>query len=172
MTELALRPAAFYRRMPESRSVHGSLGFAAACAVISTSLTELLKLAGVSGEWPGTLGALRLIGVGGVMWLVFVLAVTGLLHLLVRLLAGKGRRGPWTTLKVSGYGSAAQLGSWIPYIGWLFDLYLFYLLMVGVREAHRTSEDRAIVIVLIPLFLVFVAIMVVSIIGIRDALAP
>lgn len=169
VTEVALRPAAFFRRVPETRSVSGALGFAAACAVISTAMTELLRLAGISGDWSGAFGALKLIGLAGVFWLTFVLALTGLLHLLVRLLAGRRQRGLGVTLKISCYGSAAQLGSWIPYLGWLFDLYLFYLLMVGVREAHRADEDRAIVVVLVPLFLVFVGLVVFSILRMRAA---
>ncbi len=73
-------------------------------------------------------------------------------------------------MKVVGYSSTAQLGSWLPYIGWLFDLYFLYLVMVGVREAHRTSEDRAIIAILIPMFLIFFAILVVSLLGIRGSM--
>lgn len=148
----------------------GALIFAAACAAVSTALAELVTLTGLSVDWRGIGYALEIAGLGAGLWLVFVVLFTGFLHLLVRLLAGGGRRGIGTTMKVVGYGSTAQLGSWLPYIGWLFDLYFLYLVMVGVREAHRTSEDRAIIAILIPMFLIFFAILVVSLLGIRGSM--
>lgn len=148
----------------------GSLLFAAACAVISLLLAELVTLTGLPGDWRGPGYALEIAGLGAGLWLAFVVAFTGFMHLLVRLLAGSGRRGIGTTMKVVGYSSAAQLASWLPYVGWLFDLYFLYLVMVGVREAHRTSEDRAIIIILIPLFLIFFATLVVSLLGIRGSM--
>lgn len=147
-----------------------SLLFAAACAAISTTAAELATLTGLSGDWRGPGYALEVAGIGAGLWLAFVVLFTGVLHLLVRLLAGDGRRGIGTTAKIVGYSSTAQLGSWVPYIGWLFDLYFLYLVMVGVREAHRASEDRAIIVILIPMFLIFLAILIVSIAGIRGSM--
>ena len=169
-SEVALRPAAFFRETAGAQSVPGALIFAAACAAISIALSELTTLTGLSGEWRGMRFALENVGIGAGLWLVFVVLFTGFMHLLVRLLAGRGRRGTGTTMKMIGYSSTAQLGSWLPYVGWLFDLYFLYLVMVGVREAHRTSEDRAIIAILIPLFLIFFSVLVVSLLGIRGSM--
>lgn len=170
VVEVVLRPAAFFRDTAGAQSVPGALIFAVACAAISTALAELSTLTGLSGEWRGMGYALEIAGLGAGLWLAFVVVFTGFMHLLVRLLAGRGRRGVGTTMKIVGYSSTAQLGSWLPYVGWLFDLYFLYLVMVGVREAHRTSEDRAIIVILIPLFLIFFAILIVSLLGIRGSM--
>lgn len=170
VAEVALRPAAFFREVAGAQSVPATLIFAAACAAISIALSELVTITGLSGDWQGLSYALENVGLGAGLWLVFVVVFTGFMHLLVRILAGRGRRGIGTTMKVIGYSSTAQLGSWLPYVGWLFDLYFLYLVMVGVREAHRTSEDRAIIAILIPMFLIFFAILVVSLLGIRGSM--
>ena len=168
--EVVLRPAAFFRDTAGAQSVPGALIFAVACAAISTALAELATLTGLSGEWRSIGYALEIAGLGAGLWLAFVVVFTGFMHLLVRLLAGRGRRGIGTTMKIIGYSSTAQLGSWLPYLGWLFDLYFLYLVMVGVREAHRTSEDRAIIVILIPLFLIFFSVLIVSLLGIRGSM--
>ncbi|MDN5698427.1 MAG: YIP1 family protein, partial [Rubrobacter sp.] len=170
VTEVALRPAAFFARIAGGKGVMASLLFAAACATISTAAAELATLTGLSGDWQGPGYALEIAGIGAGLWLAFVVLFTGVLHLLVRLLAGSGSRGIGTTAKIVGYSSTAQLASWLPYIGWLFDLYFLYLLMIGVKEAHRASEDRAIIVILIPMFVIFLAILVISIAGIRGSM--
>jgi hypothetical protein len=91
---------------------------------------------------------------------------TGILHLLVVLIAGSRRSGFGGTLRVSAYAYLTSLVSWIPYVGWIASLYSIYLAIVGIREVHNTSTGRATIIVLMPAIVVLLLALAAIVLGI------
>jgi hypothetical protein len=86
--------------------------------------------------------------IGGVIGLVIL---SGILHLLVRLIIGARNSGFEATFRVASYITVANLVSWIPIIGALVALvYGIYLAIVGIREMHDATTGKAALIVLIP----------------------
>ena len=64
-------------------------------------------------------------------------------HLLVRFFVKPTDTNYYATFRVFAYTLAVALVSWIPVAGPLATLYWFYLLFVGVRELHATTNGRA-----------------------------
>jgi hypothetical protein len=83
---------------------------------------------------------------------ILLLLFTAWVHLLVWL-AG-GRKGIFRTFKALTYGlTPSYLLHWIPFIGFLFDLWAIILMTLGIRELQEISSGRALVVM-------FIAIMV------------
>lgn len=95
-----------------------------------------------------------------VFFYVFGLAMSfvsaGIIHLLAKLLKGKGDYS--ATYKACIYGATpTYLLGWIPFVGWIPTLYSIYLTMKGISKLHTVSMIRAFVIVfVIPLILLFI----------------
>lgn len=82
---------------------------------------------------------------------------TLILHLFVLMLAPE-RRGIGSTARVICYASGPALLSIVPFVGALAGgIWGLILQVVGIREAHRTSTGRAVVVVLAPIILAFLA---------------
>lgn len=82
---------------------------------------------------------------------------TLILHLFVLMLAPE-RRGMGSTARVICYASGPALLSIVPFVGALAGgIWGLVLQVVGIREAHRTSTGRAVVVVLAPVILAFLA---------------
>jgi hypothetical protein len=78
---------------------------------------------------------------------------TCILHLML-LILGEGRGGFETTFRVLCYSHTADVANAIPLCGGLISLIWFAVLQVlGVAEAHRCSQGKAALAVLLPLLL-------------------
>ncbi len=74
-----------------------------------------------------------------------------LTHVAVRIIVNRESAGLPATFRAVAYPEAAFLFSWLPYVGWVFDLYAFYLAAVGIREIHRTTIWKSVAALLLPL---------------------
>jgi hypothetical protein len=82
---------------------------------------------------------------------------TLILHLFVLMLASE-RRGIGSTARIICYASGPVLLSIVPFVGALAGaIWGLVLQVVGIREVHRTSTGRAVVVVLAPIILAFLA---------------
>jgi hypothetical protein len=147
---LVLQPVIFFAELPRRGNFINPLVFALLCYEISAVLGGVLGLAG--GEPDRGLEALVVsiiaAPIGGAIGL---LILSGILHLLVRLIVGAGESGFAATFRVASYATVVNLVGWIPIIGSLVALvYGIYLFTVGIREMHETTTGKAVLIVLIP----------------------
>lgn len=82
---------------------------------------------------------------------------TLILHLFVLMLAPE-RRGLGSTARVICYASGPALLTVVPFVGAVAGgIWGLVLQVVGIREAHRTSTGRAVVVVLAPVVLAFLS---------------
>ena len=164
---VVLQPVGFFAALPRRGSLLNPLIFALICTVISAILGGILRLAGVGEGFvagyglqvPENQGLGEFIGsvifapIGGV---IGVFVVAGIAQLVVRLVVGATNSGFGATFRVASYTGVTSLVSWIPIIGGLLSLYGIYLAVVGIREMHGTTTGKALLVVLIPVFVVVV----------------
>lgn len=95
---------------------------------------------------------------------LFVLAIqTLILHLFVLMLA-PDRRGIGATARVICYASGPVVLSLVPFVGALAGgVWGLVLQVIGVREAHRTTTGRAVVVALAPLLLAVLAVVALAV---------
>ncbi|MDP9378913.1 MAG: YIP1 family protein [Chloroflexota bacterium] len=169
------QPTAFFEQLPRRAGYLNPTVYGVTCAVISALLGfaayELLgvppggsivgptDVAGGTALWV-LLDALALILVG----LFLAAAVT---HVAVRIVVGYENSGLEATFRVMAYSAALFLLDWLPYIGWVFAVYAFYVTLVGIREVHRTTTGKALGALLLPLllFLPFLACFLLSLLA-------
>jgi len=147
---LVFQPAIFFAGLPRRGTFINPLVFALICFEISAILGGLLGMAG--GE-PGTgLEPLVVSIIAAPIAGAIVLGIlSGILHLLVRLIVGAENSGFGATFRVASYAVVVNLISWIPIIGSVIAIiYGIYLSTVGVREMHETTTGKAVLIILIP----------------------
>ncbi len=91
------------------------------------------------------------------------------LHFFVWMLARR-RRGLGATLRVICYAAGPAVFTVVPVAGSLVALvWPIVLTVFGVREAHRTTGGRAAAIVLLPISLLFAALLVLGLLLVRAA---
>jgi hypothetical protein len=147
---LVLQPVVFFTELPMQGNFLNPLVFALICLEISAILGGLLGLAG--GEPSRGLGtfivSIIAAPIGGA---IGVLILSGIWHLLVRLILGARNSGFEATFRVASYISVVNLVSWIPIIGSLIALvYAIYMAIVGIREMHEATTGKAALVVLVP----------------------
>ena len=147
---LVYQPAIFFAGLPRRGNIINPLVFALICYEISAILGGLL---GLSGGEPdrGLVPFVVSIIAAPIAGAIGLVVLSGLMHLLVRLIVGAGNSGFGATFRVASYAIVGNLVSWIPIIGSLIAVvYGIYLSAVGVREMHETTTGKAVLIVLIP----------------------
>ena len=147
---LVFQPGSFFAGLPRRGNLINPLVFALICYEISAILGGLLGLAGGEPDRGLETFVASIIAapIGGAVGL---LILSGILHLLVRLIVGGGNSGFGATFRVASYATVVNLVGWIPIVGSLVALvYAIYLSTVGIREMHETTTGKAALIVLIP----------------------
>ncbi len=147
---LVYQPAIFFARLPRRGNIINPLVFALICYEISAILGGLL---GLSGGEPdrGLVPFVVSIIAAPIAGAIGLVVLSGIMHLLVRLIVGAGNSGFGATFRVASYAIVGNLVGWIPIIGSLIAVvYGIYLSAVGVREMHETTTGKAVLIVLIP----------------------
>ena len=153
VTEVVLHPSRFFTRLPRRESFLNPLLFALLCLGVSNILGGLAELAGMAGFGSVPLGigiyqsfealivSTMAIMVAGAISL-FIAA--GILHELVCRMVGVPNSGYAATFRVVSYATIIGLVSWIPVVGALLALvYGVFLFIVGIREVHDTTTEKA-----------------------------
>ena len=92
---------------------------------------------------------LAIVVVTPVLFAIGTFIGAGVVQLVVRLVVGAANSGFQATFRVLCYAQAVVLGQWIPVVGFLLNLYVIYLQVVGIREMHETTTGRAVGVVVV-----------------------
>jgi hypothetical protein len=169
-------PAAFFRAMPVTGGIGSPLLYAlilgyagivvtaiyefVMTTVIGTSLGSFGDL-GADGEafarmLPALQGGIGLgvkLFLGPVFLVAALFVVAGIMHLGL-LLFGGAARGFEATFRVMCYSEATAVFQVIPICGQLIgSVYMLVLLTIGLAEAHGTTRVKALLAVLLPVFI-------------------
>ncbi|MGH3090461.1 MAG: YIP1 family protein [Rubrobacteraceae bacterium] len=171
---MVLNPVGFFRGMRKSGDFVNPLVFTLICAlvggILAGVLTFLFTL--IVGDFLDAFLQLILQPI----FYVIVAAIgvfvgSGVIHLLVMLLAGQSNAGFEATFRVGAYLGFLYLVSWlgaIPLLGLILTIpiTIWYIVLgvLGIREAHSTTTGRAAAIVLIPVGVVLLLTLVVVVI--------
>jgi hypothetical protein len=170
---LILHPATFFARLRRRGDIAAPLFFAVIANAIGAGLGVLAYAVGLPGishmfavndaaplphpvtidigsfhrTWTAAEPFGGGIGAAIVYWLAGVAGILlfiGMLHLAARLVMGPHTAGPEATFRSVAYASAPQFLVWVPFIGGLCGLYAAYLNVIGLRELHQSTTERAI----------------------------
>jgi hypothetical protein len=158
--DVLFSPQRFFDELPPDGPLRAPVLYFLICSAVTTlisvvaSLTFLAVPAGISVA-TGSLEAGLLVRV----LMLFVLAssivlpilfVAGffasvlILHVFIRLIAGRDQKGLPATLRVSCYSVGAPVAvAWIPLAGILAVFYCFYLHTTGLKRVHEISTARS-----------------------------
>lgn len=162
--ESMLEPGRFFARVPWEAAAARPVLYLLLISVVSAFFTLLWGAAGVERVDVAPVGiSAEELGEGAVLLLNFTLspflALAGLvlstlvLHLFALLLARR-RRGIAATARAVCYASGPGVLAVVPLLGTLAaSIWGVVLLVVGLREAHRTTTVRAVGIVFLPALL-------------------
>jgi len=127
-----------------------------------TAFMSAMMPESVRGEFAASMMAsVGLSGLFNVIWIPIVALIAAfigaaILHLCLMIAGGTkdSESGYEGTFRAYGYTGVAQLGTIVPFIGGLITLvWSVILLVVGMSSMHRISTGKAVVVVLIPMFL-------------------
>jgi hypothetical protein len=167
---LALSPADAFRRMPLTGGIGRPLFYAIVLGWISISFAVLWNvllqgmwlpfmqsaedLAGVGAMYGITIGwSLLMVVLAPLFITIGVFIAAAVLHLMLLMLGGADK-GFEATVRVVCYVNTAQLAGIIPFCGGIIALvWTVVLYVIGFSTAHRTSQGKALVAVLLPVVL-------------------
>jgi hypothetical protein len=167
---LVISPTEAFRRMPVVGGVGRPLFFAIAIGWIGIAVSVVWNvlfqgvslpfvrstedLAGLGAMYGLTVGWALLIAVLAPLFIViYVFVAAAILHLML-LVVGGADNGFEATVRVVCYTHTAELAGLIPCCGWIFGLiWTIVLYVTGFSTAHRTTQGKALVAVLLPLVL-------------------
>ena len=85
---------------------------------------------------------------------------SGILHLMLLIVRG-GKKGYKSTFRVVAYSQAALVWNIIPFMGsWIATVWKLVIQVIGLREIHHISYTKVIVAFLLPVFIIFVLIII------------
>jgi hypothetical protein len=149
---LVRNPIEFFARAPRRGSLLNPLLFALLCLGASNILGGLAESVGITGfgSVPLGIGMYQSFEAFIVSTIATLLAgaislfiAAGILQELVSRMVGEGNSGYGASFRVLCYATVVGLVSWIPIAGPLLALYGFFLLIVGIREMHDTTTQKA-----------------------------
>lgn len=161
--ESVFRPVGFFRTLPPRGGLGPALGF----AVLFSTLGLIMNIywatvqSALSGSAEEGLGVLLLGGLFvALLWLAFAVplyvgllfAIAGILHVCF-MAVGAGRRGFEATFRAIGYSSGPAAFAIFPFFGPLISVvWGTVVLFIGMREVQRTTNGKATLAFLLPLF--------------------
>ncbi|UCC84868.1 MAG: YIP1 family protein [Gemmatimonadota bacterium] len=161
--ESVFRPVEFFRTLPPRGGIGPALGF----AVLFSTLGLIMNIywatvqSALSGSAEEGLGILLLGGLFvALLWLAFAVplyvgllfAMAGVLHVCF-IAVGAGRRGFEATFRAIGYSAGPAAFAVFPFFGPLISLvWGTVVLFIGLREVQRTTNGKATLAFLLPLF--------------------
>ncbi len=85
---------------------------------------------------------------------------SGILHLMLLMVRG-GKQGYQSTFRVVAYSQSALIWNIIPFMGsWIATVWKLVIQIIGLHEIHRISYVRVIMAFLLPVFILFVLIII------------
>lgn len=178
---LAFAPGEAFRRMPVSGGIGRPLFYAIVLGWVSIAaavfwnvllqgvslpfMQSMEDVAGMGAMYGFTIGwALLMVVLAPLFVIIGVFIAAAILHLMLLMLGGADN-GFEATVRVVCYVQTAQLAGIIPFCGGIIALvWTVVLYVLGFSTAHRTSQGKALVAVLLPVvlccvFTVFVAVL-------------
>lgn len=167
---LAMNPGEAFRRMPVTGGIGRPLFYAIAVGWVSIAiavfwnvlfqgmwlpfLESMDDVAGMGAMYGLTIGwGLMMVVLAPLFVIIGVFIAAAILHLML-MIVGSASNGFEATVRVVCYTQTAQLAGIIPLCGGLVALIWTAILYVtGFSIAHRTTQGKAIVAVLLPLVL-------------------
>jgi hypothetical protein len=177
---LALSPSEAFRRMPAGGGIGRPLFYAIVIGWVSIAVAVLWnvllqgmwlpfmssteELAGMGAAYGLSIGwGLLMVILAPLLVIIGVFIAAAVLHLMLLVVGGAGA-GFEATVRVVCYAQTAQLAGIVPVCGGIITLiWTVVLYVIGFATAHRTSQGKALVAVLLPLvlccaFAVFIAV--------------
>ncbi len=165
--DVLLGPGRFFHRMPTQIGILNPLMFAVVLGVIGTFIAWLYSLVSASlqmaliGDFShsqSSMFSFFLFLFSPVLMTLGVFIQAGLIHMALVLLGG-GKLGFEATFRVSAYSEATTIILLVPLCGsWVALIWSMVILIIGLYNIHETEPWKAVVAVLAPLMLCFVAI--------------
>lgn len=160
--EITFRPTSFFAALPRGGRLGGPLVFYLIIGTIAAAIRLFWRLTFTTVLPEGDSALLRALRAGDtgsplvefLLTPVILLLSFGLAAVITHFalwVVGGAREGMSTTAAVLAYASAPQLFVVVPVLGTVIGMvWALVLLVVGLREAHRTSTTRAVIAVLLP----------------------
>jgi len=167
---LATSPGEAFQRMPITGGIGRPLFYAIAIGWIGVAVGVVWNvlfqgvslpfvrstedLAGLGAMYGLTIGWAVMVAVLAPLFIIIaVFIASAILHLML-LIVGGGNSGFEATVRVVCYTHTAELAGFIPCCGWIVGLvWTVVLYVIGFSIAHRTTQGKALVAVLLPLVL-------------------
>ena len=167
---LATSPGEAFQRMPITGGIGRPLFYAIAIGWIGVAVGVVWNvlfqgvslpfvrstedLAGLGAMYGLTIGWAAMVAVLAPLFIIIaVFIASAILHLML-LIVGGGNSGFEATVRVVCYTHTAELAGFIPCCGWIVGLvWTVVLYVIGFSIAHRTTQGKALVAVLLPLVL-------------------
>ena len=167
---LTTSPGEAYRRMPVTGGIGRPLFYAIAVGWVSIAVAvfwnvlfqglwlpfmeSVEDLAGMGALYGLTIGwGLMMVALAPLFVVIGVFIAAAILHLML-LIVGGASGGFETTVRVVCYTQTAQLAGIIPFCGGIIALiWTVVLYVTGFSVAHRTTQGKALVAVLLPVVL-------------------
>jgi len=167
---LATSPGEAFQRMPITGGIGRPLFYAIAIGWIGVAVGVVWNvlfqgvslpfvrstedLAGLGAMYGLTIGWAVMVAVLAPLFIIIaVFIASAILHLML-LIVGGGNSGFEATVRVVCYAHTAELAGFIPCCGWIVGLvWTVVLYVIGFSIAHRTTQGKALVAVLLPLVL-------------------
>ncbi len=164
---ILFEPASFFRNLPCDEELRESLSFGLLLGSFGSMLGVFWQvIMAVSGMFFPAIPFLRHFAIWTVFLVVIVtIPVMVVIGLFVRtciihfglFVVNAGKNGYKTTFRVVAYTQAPEVFSIIPFVGSLISgFWGIIILIIGLREAHRTSALRVIMALLVPAVLVLI----------------
>jgi hypothetical protein len=164
---LATRPGEAYARMPTAGGIGSPLLYAIVVGWIGIAIAvvwnmlfqgmwipfmgageEAAVMAGFTAAW-----AVGMIIVAPILVIVGVFIGAAILHLMLMIVGG-ANNGFEATVRVVCYAQTAQLAGIVPFCGGLISLvWAIILYVLGLAAAHRTTQGKAVLAVVLPVVL-------------------
>jgi hypothetical protein len=159
-TKSLLHPTEFFSRLPIDAGYLNPILFGVMTVVLSAVFTYIWSalLRGGGGLFVFLIG-IPFVVLGSFIMVPIVLFIgSGILHLCLLLVRG-ANEGYQATFRVVSYSSVPSLFSVVPIVGSIASLWSIVLMVIGLREMHKTSTGKSVIAVLLPVaFLVAVGI--------------
>jgi hypothetical protein len=165
---LALNPSEAFRRMPVTGGIGRPLFFAIAVGWVSIAVAvfwnvlfqgmwmpfmdSMDDVAGMGAMYGITIGwALVMIVIAPLFIIIGVFVAAAILHLMLMIVGGASS-GFEATVRVVCYTYTAQLAGMVPFCGGLIaTVWSVVLYVMGFSVAHRTTQGKALIAVLLPI---------------------
>ena len=160
--EVLFSPTQFFKKITGSKGYWAPLIYGVICGVIGACMAILWQWLFASKFIPAQV--LAMVPFFSIFLIIFLIALpvmiafslllgSAITHLCVMIVGGN-KKGFETTFRALAYAYSGNLFGFIPFIGSsIGGIYTLVLTIFGVREGHEISTGKAVLAVLLPLFM-------------------